>query len=131
MKIYYSAATSAFYNTSLHGDRLPKDCVEISAEEHQALMDGQSKGHVIVANGNGFPVLSDPPKPTNDELKARCKEQAKRLLADSDWSQQADVAVVLNNKEEFDAYRAAVRGLFLRPVPEPIWPDEPEADWSA
>ena len=128
--MFYSKTTNGFYDKEIHGDKIPKDAVEISADEHAMLMRGQSDGKTIVPNGNGFPVLVDPPEPTNDELKARCKTQAKRLLAESDWSQQADVAAVLNNKAEFEVYRAVLRGLFLRPVPEPVWPDEPEADWS-
>ena len=61
---------------------------------------------------------------------AACEAEAKRLLVDTDWSQNIDVAAVLTNKAEFDAYRAAVRDLFLNPVAEPVWPERPEAVWS-
>lgn len=128
--MFYSKTTNGFYSKEIHGDRMPKDCVEISDTEHAMLLQGQSEGKIIAPNGNGFPVLQDPPEPTNDELKAACKARAKQLLVATDWSQQPDVAAVLTNKAEFDAYRAAVRDLFLRPVPNPIWPDEPQAVWS-
>lgn len=61
---------------------------------------------------------------------AACEAEAKRLLVDTDWSQNIDVAAVLTNKAEFDAYRATVRGLFFNPVAEPVWPERPEAVWS-
>jgi len=59
-----------------------------------------------------------------------CKAEAKQRLADTDWSQVADVAAVLGNKAAFDAYRTAVRELYFNPVAEPVWPERPEADWS-
>lgn len=79
-----------------------------------------------------MPIIAQPSPPdlTNDELKKRCKVQAKKLLVDSDWSQQTDVAGILRNKAEFSDYRATVRGLFLRPVPEPVFPEEPDAIWG-
>lgn len=129
--MFYSQSTKGFYDKTIHGDNIPKDSIEISADEHASIMRGQSDGKMITANGNGYPVLVEPVEPTNEELKARCKAQAKKLLVDSDWSQQTDVAGVLTNKAEFDAYRATVRDLFLRPVPEPVFPEEPEAIWGA
>ena len=59
-----------------------------------------------------------------------CKAEAKQRLADTDWSQVADVAAVLANKAAFDTYRTAVRELYFNPVAEPVWPERPEADWS-
>lgn len=129
--MFYAKSTGGFYDQEIHGDSIPKDAVEISADEYRMLLDGQSQGKIIVSNGNGYPVLSDRPEPTSDELKAQCKREAKRLLVDSDWTQQADVANELTNKAEFDTYRATVRDLFLRPVPEPVFPEEPEAIWGA
>jgi len=128
--MFYSAKTNGFYDTDIHGKNMPKDVVEISAEEHASLMEGQRNGKIIVANDRGFPVLSEPPEPTVEEAKAECKNKAKSLLANTDWSQMSDVDVVLANKAEFDAYRAVVRDLFLRPVPNPTWPEEPTAVWS-
>lgn len=61
---------------------------------------------------------------------AACEAEAKRLLVDTDWSQNIDVAAVLSNKAAFDTYRAAVRALYFNPVAEPVWPERPEAVWS-
>ena len=57
-----------------------------------------------------------------------CREQAKALLQDTDWSQLADVGLL--NKAEFDTYRAAVRALVLNPVAEPTFPEQPVGQWS-
>lgn len=129
--MFYSQATGGFYDKGIHGDNMPNDVVEISADEHSMLLGGQSNGKIIAPNGNGYPVLSDRPEPSIEELKAQCKNRAKKLLIDSDWTQQADVADALTNKVEFDAYRVLIRDLFLRPVPEPVFPEEPEAIWGA
>lgn len=37
--------------------------VQITQEEHAALLDGQTAGHVIVAGEDGRPVLQDAPPP--------------------------------------------------------------------
>lgn len=65
----FSASTRGFYCESLHLE-IPADAVEISAEEYRALLEGQSAGGRIVAGADGRPVLSAPPAPTLDELRA-------------------------------------------------------------
>lgn len=61
---------------------------------------------------------------------AECKAAAKARLEETDWSQAGDVASVLLNKAEFDAYRAAIRALFFAPVAAPTWPAAPAAVWA-
>ena len=68
--MFYSKLTGGFYTTEIHGDNIPADAVEITVEEHQALLEGQSQGKHIVADENGYPVLQDPPPLTLDEAKA-------------------------------------------------------------
>lgn len=58
-----------------------------------------------------------------------CKEKAKQLLEETDWSQLPDVADAIYNKAEFDAYRAALRAIYFNPVCEPVWPERPVAVW--
>jgi len=50
--------------------KIPADAVQITAEHHAALIDGQSLGKRIIADANGHPVLADPPPLTVAELKA-------------------------------------------------------------
>ncbi len=60
-KLFYSPGTNWFYKSDIHGDNIPSDAVEITAEQHAALLQGQSQGLVITADENGYPVLIDPP----------------------------------------------------------------------
>lgn len=68
--MHYSPSHNSFYTSEIHGDNIPADAVEITVEEHQALLEGQSQGKRIVADENGYPVLQDPPPLTLDEVKA-------------------------------------------------------------
>lgn len=58
--MFYSQSTSGFYDTSIHGDLIPADAVEITAEQHAELLAGQSAGQQIVPDENGFPILITP-----------------------------------------------------------------------
>ena len=68
MNIYYAKSTHGFYDTAIHGDAIPSDAVEITADEHSALLGGQSQGKLIQADANGRPVLADPPPPTAEQV---------------------------------------------------------------
>ena len=59
MTIYYSKSNQAFYDSTIH-NRLPEDAVEISPEQHTALLAGQSNGQVIMPSKDGKPVLTLP-----------------------------------------------------------------------
>lgn len=66
--MFYSKSTGGFYDAAIHGDSIPSDAVEISTEEHAALLEGQSQGKRIVADADGFPVLQGPPPPTPEQI---------------------------------------------------------------
>lgn len=78
-------------------------------------------------------------KEINDEIArlseqdavVACKETAKQMLLDSDWSQTNDVVQILVNYQEFQTYRAAVRAIYFNPVAKPVWPNEPSPQWSS
>lgn len=55
----YSKSTGGFYRHDIHGENIPEDVVDITDEEHAALLEGQSQGKRIVADENGYPVLVD------------------------------------------------------------------------
>lgn len=57
--ICYSTTNNAFYDSTIHS-RLPEDAVEISTEQHAALLAGQSAGQVIMPGKDGQPVLAAP-----------------------------------------------------------------------
>ena len=60
--------------------------------------------------------------------KQNCKNQAKQLIANSDWSVLPDVNI--SNKSEFENYRTQLRNLIINPVEDPIFPIEPNPIWS-
>lgn len=64
---------------------------------------------------------------TVEEPFNACVEEAKRLLAASDWSVLPDVHI--SNKAEFEAYRAQLRTLMFNPVQSPVFPTEPQPNW--
>lgn len=66
----YSKSTGGFYSREIHGDDIPTDAVEITNEEHAALLEGQANGRIIAADANGRPVLQDPPAPTPEQIAA-------------------------------------------------------------
>lgn len=86
--IYYSKSTGGFYFKDIHGERIPKDAVEISEEYHTELFEGQAKGKQIVGDDKGYPVLVEPPPPSKEEMaemnklsrQAAFKEEADPLF---------------------------------------------------
>ena len=78
--MFYSKSTGGFYDREIHGDNIPADAVEITVEEHQALLEGQSQGKVIVADENGYPILQDPPPPTAEQIMSRLEARVQRWL---------------------------------------------------
>ncbi len=78
--MFYSAQTGGFYIREIHGDAIPEDAVEISMEQHAALLAGQSDGLRIVADAQGFPVLAEQLPPTQEELQALFTDAIQRRL---------------------------------------------------
>ena len=71
--MFYSQSVHGFFSPQIHRE-IPDDAVEITNEEWQALLDGQSNGHEIVPDENGYPVLvavPAPAPPTPAELAAQ------------------------------------------------------------
>lgn len=130
MNVFYSATTNSFYTTEINGDNMPDDVVELTAERHAELMNDVANGLMITHDDRGNPMSAPYPAPTNEQLKSVCKQKAKTRLENTDYTQQADVRAALENVAEFDAYRAIIRNLFTKPVPNPTWPDEPQAVWK-
>lgn len=53
----YSATTNGFYSKQIDYASVPEDCIEISAEEYDTLMNGQASGNEIIPDANGNPQL--------------------------------------------------------------------------
>ena len=55
--------------------KIPSDAVEISNEEHAALLAGQSSGKIISADADGNPVLIEPAKATAEQVWTAIKAE--------------------------------------------------------
>ena len=76
----FSPSTTGFYDVSIHGDAIPPDAVEITREEHAALLAGQSNGLIIAWGDDGFPFLQQPPPPTTEQLIAQYRDAVQAHL---------------------------------------------------
>lgn len=76
--MFYAGSTGGFYVREIHGNNIPADAVEITKEEHAALLGGQSQGKRIEADANGLPTLIDPPE---DHRAAVAAERYRRETA--------------------------------------------------
>ncbi|WP_062731895.1 hypothetical protein [Sphingobium abikonense] len=81
MDIFFSPGARAFFTDALHGDAIPDDAVPISADEHRALIAGQSQGRAILAGADGRPCLATIPRQTLAQRRAKAVAQAKREAA--------------------------------------------------
>lgn len=79
MKMLFSKSECGFYDREITAN-IPADAVEISREQWQALLEGQSQGKVIAADARGFPVLKDPPPPTPIVPRSVTMRQARLAL---------------------------------------------------
>ena len=101
------------------------------------------EGKKWILNGEyyeGLDWFDSDKKPTKEELESKyllslvifkkqnCKDQAKQLIANSDWSVLPDVNIT--NKSEFESYRSQLRNLIINPVEDPTFPIEPNPKWS-
>lgn len=107
--MFASKTTRGFYDVAIHGDNMPADVVEITKEEHAALMEGQSNGKLIDFDEAGRPVLHDQPPLTGEQLQSQINAEARAYLAITDWYvirlQETGEAV----PDEVIAERAAAR----------------------
>lgn len=121
--MFASKTTRGFYDAAIHTS-MPDDVIEISAEDHAELLAGQSEGKVITWD-DGFPVLLDPPQPSDDELAAVERAWRDQQLSQTDGvvarhrdEQEVGIATTLTPTQytELQVYRRALRN----------WPEEGE-----
>lgn len=70
---------NGFYLTQIEGS------VAITDEYWQELLDGQSQGKQIVSDEDGYPILVDPPAPSQSELDAMEIASLKAYLSSTDY----------------------------------------------
>lgn len=83
MIIFTSKTQRGFYAAGIN-TTMPDDVVQITAEDHAALLAGQSEGKVITWGDDGYPLLIDPPVviPSSDVLCARIDAAADKARGD-------------------------------------------------
>lgn len=133
--MFYSKTTNGFYTREIHGENIPADAVEINAEQHAALLQGQSEGKLIVADENGYPVLVDQPAPTAEQLATQARAERDTKLSATNWlverhrEEQETGTTTLTAQQYADllAYRQALRDVPQQAgFPETInWPVAP------
>lgn len=83
--MFYSKSTGGFYDRAIHGNNIPADAVEITAEEHAALLEGQSQGKRIQADENDYPILAERPLPTPEQILVQQLAEAQAYLERTDF----------------------------------------------
>lgn len=124
------------YGFYLEKDGL-KDVVELTDEDHMALMDAQAEGKVIVFHKGAKPTLQDPPPPSDDDLAKEARQKRDALIAAIQWrieryEQQKTLGIKTDDTDDW--YRSALAYVqHLRDIPEQqgfpkeiVWQDEPK-----
>ena len=96
--MFASKSNRGFYDAEIHGAGLiPDDAIEISAEYHAELLAGESGGKIITWRDDGFPVLADPPPPSDEALAAVERVWRDQRLLETD-------GVVARHRDEQEAH---------------------------
>lgn len=123
--MFYSKSTIGFYDAVIHGENIPADAVEITADEHRALLAGQAAGKCIVVDAEGRPALGNLPEPATEDLAAAARNKRDRLIAETDYLLMPDYPIATAALDAIKAYRQALRDI-------PGQPDFPRLiDWPA
>lgn len=133
MGLFYSPSAGGFFDTALHGLKVPADAVPISSEQHRGLLDAQAEGKRICHDDQGRPYAERPASPKLEERRElavrRARAEARRrILAVATLEQQAndsaaialqalqiaqtgastvDAGVAVDRRTRIDALRAA------------------------
>lgn len=121
--MFFSSTTGGFYDLDFHGDAIPPDAVEITAEAYAALFAAQAQGAQIVPGEGGAPTLLWPTPPTPEEVleawRARTVVsafQAKEALSDRGKLAAAEAAAVAAGGRTLRAWQTATEYARLSPA---------------
>ena len=134
---YYSKNTGGFYDDEIHGDDIPADVVEITDDTWMELLNGQAEGKIISADENGYPVLTDLPPLSHEELVQVAENERQRLLTHADavmldWRTELMLGEISDaNRAKLSAwmaYKNEIKAVDVATDPEHVnWPVPPEA----
>jgi hypothetical protein len=110
-----------FYMDGWHSpEQIPGDAIQITDEQHQELVLGQSDGKHLYVYDDGKHELKDPPPPTKDQVERSIDNERKIALTSTDWliaRHQEETLIgddITLNKDQFKqltTYRKALRDL--------------------
>lgn len=110
MSIFYSKSESGFFDDTIH-PTLPSDAVEITVDQWQALLAGQSEGKIISADADGSPVLTLPAAPSLADAKttalAQIDSEAEALRGKYITANSGQVATYILKYNEATAFKTA------------------------
>lgn len=149
-KYFFSPSTKGFYLEEIHGPimipdpdwkqpedqpkaiapmirnmetMIPDDGIEITEDEHAAIVIGQGGGKIISIGQDGKVSLSDPEPLPIDQQWENVRSKRDRLLAGTDFGSDTPAAILL----KYRAYRQALRDIpqtFKTPA-DVVWPKKP------
>lgn len=109
-----SGFPTAFYDSSIHGDKIPEGCVELTEGQYKELVSNAGK-----RRWDGKKVVEDQepsPAPTWEQVR---KSRAV-LLRESDWTQLLDAPISKEKQKEFADYRQKLRDITKTKNPEDV-----------
>lgn len=140
--IYYSAERNGFYHNALReiyeasANGWPGDAVNVSAEDYENLLKGQSAGQIITANSGGQPILADQEIDWQDRAEQR--RQGLLLAANvaiADWRTELQLDVISESDRasliEWMEYIRDLKSLVFSGIVNEtdfnsiVWPDQP------
>lgn len=109
--MYYAKSTGGFYLPEIHGKNIPIDAVEITNEEHAALMQAQSDGKQIVADDNDYPIATTPSKPVRTKTSLLSEVAARRWQVETGGIVVADryVATDRGSQAQLDSVYSSLK----------------------
>lgn len=135
MTKYYSKSTAGFYSDDIHGKNIPDDSVEITNEKWLELLNGQAGGKIIAADKKGYPVLTDPPPLTHNQLVEIAEAEKKSRLdyaihVTAMWRTELQLGIISDADKTrltaWVAYHKAVQAVDTGTAPDIEWPKEPQ-----
>lgn len=127
MKKFYSKLTGGFYSSDIHGEDVPPSAVEISSDEYQLLMNGQSMGKVITSDSTGKPILVEQPSLTTEQLAEAVRTKRDEMITATDYLLMPDYPISIELLERVKVCRQALRDISVQTgfPNDIIWPAIP------
>lgn len=140
MTIFFSASTCGFYDDQMLGSYIeagawPDDAIPISVRWYDYLIQGQSEGQIIISDGYGSPVLSDPAPPSMEQLIQEGRQKKTDLLAMADaaiapLSRAVKLGMATDEEVErlnaWERYSVLLSRVKSEDAPDIEWPEKPE-----